>query len=78
MTKLRASDGALLGTYVGGEDANRADGLVFDGTYMWVANGLASTVTKLQPSDGTIAFFFKERRAEGQAEHSQRPYRHHL
>src|SRR2546423_10003381 len=36
VTKLRASDGALLGTYVVGEDANRANGLGFDGPYMWV------------------------------------------
>jgi hypothetical protein len=30
------------------------DDVLFDGTYIWVADFLSSTVTKLQPNDGTI------------------------
>jgi DNA-binding beta-propeller fold protein YncE len=30
------------------------DGVLFDGTYIWVADFLDNTVTKLQPNDGTV------------------------
>jgi hypothetical protein len=50
LTKLRASDGALLGTfYTGGQDSN---GLAFDGTNVWVSNFSSSDVTKIRASDG--------------------------
>ena len=52
VTKLRASDGANLGTFsVGGV---KPDGLAFDGANIWVANQLSSTVTKLRASDGAL------------------------
>jgi DNA-binding beta-propeller fold protein YncE len=50
VTKLRASDGALLGTFpVNGASAA---GITFDGENIWVASTLSSTVTKLRASDG--------------------------
>ena len=50
VTKLRASDGALLGTFP--MDGPR--GLAFDGQSIWVANNSDQTVTKFRPSDGAI------------------------
>ena len=51
VTKLRASDGTLLGTFNTGA---APVALVFDGTNIWVANHDNSTVTKLRASDGTL------------------------
>src|SRR6202140_3674336 len=49
VTKLRASDGANLGTFnVGGAPM----GVAFDGANVWVVNSFDNTVTKLQASDG--------------------------
>ncbi|HEY1768785.1 MAG TPA: hypothetical protein VGG02_00840 [Chthoniobacterales bacterium] len=36
--------------YVGGS----LDGVLFDGTYIWVADGSNDTISKLQPDDGTV------------------------
>lgn len=49
VTKLRAGDGANLGTFAVGE---RPQGLAFDGDHIWVANTGSATVTKLRASDG--------------------------
>jgi hypothetical protein len=43
VTKLRASDGAILGTFDTGAGAI---GIAFDGANIWVANQTANTVTK--------------------------------
>ena len=51
LTKLRASDGAPLGTFPVG--AGPLD-LAFDGTNIWVTNLGPGTVTKLRASDGII------------------------
>jgi hypothetical protein len=49
VTKLRASDGANLGTFtVGGAPM----GVAFDGANIWVVNSFPNTVTKLRASDG--------------------------
>jgi hypothetical protein len=51
LTKLRASDGTLLGTFhVGTGPA----GVIFDGAYIWVVNHGNNNVVKVQPSDGSI------------------------
>jgi hypothetical protein len=49
VTKLRASDGALLGTFSVGSGP---EGIAFDGANIWVSNGDYNTVTKLRASDG--------------------------
>ncbi len=49
LTKLRASDGASLGTFGAG---GIAMGLAFDGANIWVAGGV--NVRKLQASDGAL------------------------
>jgi DNA-binding beta-propeller fold protein YncE len=49
VTKLRASDGVMLGSFgtgVGPVDA------VFDGENIWVSNNQEDTLTKLRASDG--------------------------
>ena len=52
VTKLRASDGANLGTFNVG--LPNLFGVAFDGTNIWVGNsdGGSGTVTKLRASDG--------------------------
>jgi outer membrane protein assembly factor BamB len=49
VTKLRASDGAVLGTFAVG--AYPYD-VAFDGTNIWVTNFMSNNVTKLRASDG--------------------------
>ena len=52
VSKLRASDGALLGTFAVGDGPS---GILFDGGgNIWVVNQHDDTVTKLQASDGTV------------------------
>jgi DNA-binding beta-propeller fold protein YncE len=51
VTKLRASDGALVGTYAVG---TQPFGFAFDGANIWVANYGGDTVTKLRASDGAL------------------------
>jgi sugar lactone lactonase YvrE len=50
VTKLRASDGANLGTFDAGTE--RPTCIAFDGANMWVANGEDSVVRKIRTSDG--------------------------
>jgi DNA-binding beta-propeller fold protein YncE len=51
VTKLRAADGALLGTFHVGFSPQ---GIAFDGANIWVMNNGDSTVTKLRASDGAL------------------------
>jgi DNA-binding beta-propeller fold protein YncE len=44
VTKLRASDGAILGMFGVG---NQPAGVAFDGANIWVANQGSNTVSKL-------------------------------
>lgn len=56
LSKLRASDGADLGTFpVGGAPI----GLAFDGANIWVANSSDNTVSKLRASDGKTLGTFR-------------------
>jgi DNA-binding beta-propeller fold protein YncE len=51
VSKLRANDGALLGTFaVGSKPYNAA----FDGANIWVTNQGDNNVTKLRASDGAV------------------------
>src|SRR5271166_1312060 len=50
VSKLRPSDGAILGTYTVGTSPQ---GLAFDGANIWVANVSSADVTKLRASNGT-------------------------
>src|SRR2546422_11304122 len=50
-TKLRASDGTVLGTFAVGTDPI---GVAFDGANIWVANEGSTNVTKLRASDGMV------------------------
>jgi outer membrane lipoprotein-sorting protein len=50
VTKLRASDGTILGTFVVGD---HPIGVAFDGSSIWVTGGSSNTLTKLRASDGT-------------------------
>ena len=51
VSKLRASDGAVLGTYAVGAVPS---GIAFDGANIWVANHGSNNVTKLRASDGAV------------------------
>jgi len=51
VSKLRASDGALLGIFAVGSNPV---GVVFDGANIWVSNNLSNSVTKLRASDGQL------------------------
>src|SRR5437762_3655218 len=52
VTKLRASDGANLGTFpVGGLFP---EFITFDGANIWVSNNISNNVTKLRASDGVV------------------------
>jgi hypothetical protein len=51
VTKLRTSDGAVLGTYPVGTNACS---VAFDGLNIWVTNPNANSVTKLRASDGAL------------------------
>ena len=51
VTKLRASDGTVLGTFAVG---TQPMGVAFDGANIWVTNDVSNTVTKLRASDGTV------------------------
>jgi hypothetical protein len=48
--KVRASDGAVVGSFVAGKCA----GAVLDGVNIWVTNYAADSVTKFRASDGAI------------------------
>ncbi|MBK6749070.1 MAG: hypothetical protein IPG67_03440 [Acidobacteria bacterium] len=51
LTKLRASDGAVQGTFAVGSNPY---GIAFDGANIWVANQGGNNVTKLRASDGVV------------------------
>jgi hypothetical protein len=51
----RTCDGTLLGTFPAG---HRPFGILFDGTYIWVADPIDNTVTKLRASAGSITGTF--------------------
>ena len=55
VTKLRASDGTVAGTFSVGTSPT---GLAFDGANIWVANVEGNTVTKLRASDGAVLATF--------------------
>src|ERR1041385_5839342 len=55
VTKLRASDGALLGTF---DSGGYGYGAAYDGENVWLSNSEPGTVTKLRASDGTIVDSF--------------------
>ena len=50
VTKLRAGDGTVLGTFSVG---TQPEGLAFGGANTWVTNFGGNSVTKLASSDGT-------------------------
>jgi hypothetical protein len=50
VTKLRANDGTLLGTFAVGSNPQW---VAFDGANIWVSNNKSTNVTKLRASDGT-------------------------
>jgi DNA-binding beta-propeller fold protein YncE len=55
VTKLRATDGVLLGTFQAGTNPGTpAYEVAFDGANIWVTNGSANTVTELRATDGVI------------------------
>lgn len=55
VTKIRASDGAIIGAYAAGSHPNP---IAFDGYHIWVGREDAPLVTKIQASDGaTVASF---------------------
>ena len=51
VTKLRASDGMLLGTFSVGDTPQE---MAFDGANIWVANFFSDNITKLRASDGVV------------------------
>ncbi len=51
VSKLRASDGALLGTFTVGSSPI---GVAFDGANIWVTNSASANVSKLRASDGAL------------------------
>jgi hypothetical protein len=51
VTKVRASDGAVVGRY---PTQLAPNGLAFDGQNIWVTNYVSNSVTKLRASDGTV------------------------
>ena len=51
VTKMRASDGTVLGTFAVGA---APQGVAFDGTNIWVANLNSNNVTKIRASDGAL------------------------
>jgi len=51
VTKLRASDGAVLGTFGVGTNPNN---VAFDGANIWVVNQASNNVTKLRARDGKV------------------------
>src|SRR6476659_9568304 len=59
VTKLRASDGVILGTFPVGLGPS---GIVFDGANIWVCNAYSDNLTKLRASDGTLLDTFDVRR----------------
>jgi DNA-binding beta-propeller fold protein YncE len=57
VTKLRASDGAVVGVF---DTGLSPDGITFDGANIWTANQDSNSVTKLRASDGAVLGTFGE------------------
>src|SRR3990167_5102591 len=57
VTKLRASDGIVLGTYAVGYNPI---GVIFDGDNIWVANSNSNSITKLRASNGFVLGTYAE------------------
>jgi hypothetical protein len=55
VTKIRATDGAILGAFSAGTQPFR---IAFDGAHMWVTNSSTNAVTKLRATDGAIVGTF--------------------
>jgi YVTN family beta-propeller protein len=51
VTKLRASDGHVLGTF---EVGHGPSGIAFDGQHLWIANNGSNNVVAVRPSDGAV------------------------
>jgi hypothetical protein len=62
VSKLRASDGSLVGNYDVGESPS---GICFDGANIWVANPGSATVSKLRASDGSLVGTYGANGARG-------------
>jgi hypothetical protein len=58
VTKVRARDGKVLGTF---EVGRKPLGVTFDGANIWVSNNFDNTVTKLRASDGKTLGTFSVR-----------------
>ncbi|HTZ98090.1 MAG TPA: hypothetical protein VMB18_16935 [Terriglobales bacterium] len=58
VTKIRAHDGQVLGTYKVG---HQPLGVTFDGENIWVSDNFDNTVTKLRASDGKVLGNFSVR-----------------
>jgi serine/threonine protein phosphatase PrpC len=56
VTKIRASDGIILGSYVVGDNPRY---ICSDGECIWVSNSNSGWLTKLNISDGTKLGMFK-------------------
>lgn len=54
VTKLRASDGAVLGTFTALGGGTVPDAVAFDGANIWVTDGNSAEVTELRASDGAL------------------------
>jgi len=56
VTKLRAGDGTVLGTF---PVAEGPDGIFYDGAHIWVANTYSNySLTEFDPNDGTVLGVF--------------------
>jgi hypothetical protein len=55
VTKFRANDGAILGTYT---LSGSPDCIAFDGANVWIAIGNKASVVKLKASDGSVVGSF--------------------
>lgn len=59
VTKLRANDGANLGTFPAGQTPERS---LIVGEHIWITNRPANTLTKLRLSDGSLVATYNVRR----------------
>jgi len=58
VTKLRAGDGANLGTFTVGPPGARPYRIAFDGANLWITNNDSNQVVKLRASDGAVLSTF--------------------
>jgi hypothetical protein len=59
VTKLRASDGASLGTFVVADNLGDTHGITFDGVNIWVTDQENDSVFKLRASGGVVLDSFR-------------------